>query len=767
MPRVQIDSFLASLGVNPIAGAGVCLELVNMHQRNGFPEKRQGSQILGTLTNSDGLSGRPAGVFALRTHPVQNRELIIIPYQYSARVLRFAVSDSLGGVFADATTVGGAVLEQAVSDSTLPLQGVGFHNFGVAAYRLPVLVLGNGVDFPIYFALAVDPDNPATNYFVAGTMPGQRPTSADNEAGYLKTLPVPRLLGMFENQLVIAERSRDTQADRLWFSDVGFHPSFKIIGYSNLANNSGSFLRAMVVHAGRVYLFNDDAIYRMGDEGSHSTTDSAGLQTVRYRDPEIVVSGIGAIGPQSVVAFAGAIWFLNKHGAYRFDGYNAVDITSGPLGSLFRSAVEGANMDLAVVVPNHKTNEVWFCFSAAAGSGDVFAYDTINQRWAFYEDKVVERAAPVLIDDQFELVTLRANMSSGAIANWTLALENRGYADNASVDGSGNFTGTKIHTRVRSEIMAPRPEYEKVLKSVSLVAEAGGLQSVYVSVGNEDETDAMLAFDGDVVRRWLDVNSDQYREYPVQAFFVHAFTFVVSGETATWTDVSTKLNWDRPNEALSLDLSGFPAGAGDYLYLDLGGAMRGVLFDIKEPVATYKNANAATVTIQYYDGMQWRTFANIVDNTLGPSATPTNALHYSNVITWDMPERWNLITMNGWLGPWIRVRWSAALSAGCTLKHVAAIGLSVAQDATGQATNQVTDDNAATDPDIEDQDATNALYLGKAIIPGSGARRLRDPFVMPPLVFGGASVCVETNSVSPFRILRGSLDFSISGKGPQ
>lgn len=78
------------------------------------------------------------------------------------------------------------------------------------------------------------------------------------------------------------------------------------------------------------------------------------------------------------------------------------------------------------------------------------------------------------------------------------------------------------------------------------------------------------------------------------------------------------------------------------------------------------NANASTITAQYWDGDEWQTLSSVTDGTASAGAT----LAQDGQISWAMPTDWAASTLNSIEAYWIRFTVSAQLSAAVDVEEV-------------------------------------------------------------------------------------------------
>jgi hypothetical protein len=78
------------------------------------------------------------------------------------------------------------------------------------------------------------------------------------------------------------------------------------------------------------------------------------------------------------------------------------------------------------------------------------------------------------------------------------------------------------------------------------------------------------------------------------------------------------------------------------------------------------NANASTLTVEYWNGSAWAAVANLTDGTV---VVATKTLSGDGQISWDLPATWTPSTINGIAAYWVRCSVSAALSANVDVEE--------------------------------------------------------------------------------------------------
>lgn len=82
--------------------------------------------------------------------------------------------------------------------------------------------------------------------------------------------------------------------------------------------------------------------------------------------------------------------------------------------------------------------------------------------------------------------------------------------------------------------------------------------------------------------------------------------------------------------------------------------------------STTPNGNAATFTLEYWDGDSWESLANSTDGTASGGAT----FAVDGQMTWDLPTDWAASAINSITAYWVRIGVSAALDADTTLAEM-------------------------------------------------------------------------------------------------
>ena len=78
-------------------------------------------------------------------------------------------------------------------------------------------------------------------------------------------------------------------------------------------------------------------------------------------------------------------------------------------------------------------------------------------------------------------------------------------------------------------------------------------------------------------------------------------------DSSTYTDYDFKLGNSNPDETVTLTLD-----TDHYLYIGYYKPIKYIYFDLPTP-----NENAATLTVEYYNGTDWTSIDSIVDETKG------------------------------------------------------------------------------------------------------------------------------------------------------
>lgn len=174
--------------------------------------------------------------------------------------------------------------------------------------------------------------------------------------------------------------------------------------------------------------------------------------------------------------------------------------------------------------------------------------------------------------------------------------------------------------------------------------------------------------------------------------------YVAAGETVSYTrprlqDLSTiKLQKTTDDGANYTDYSAnvIDNGAGVATLSSLDTVANGDWIVVGGPVpfmgaamdmSTNVNANAATLTAEYWNGSAWTALTNVTDGTASGGAT----FGADGQITWTMPADWASSTINAIAAYWVRLSVSAALDASteiteCDLLMPLCCGIDVQAD---------------------------------------------------------------------------------------
>jgi len=134
---------------------------------------------------------------------------------------------------------------------------------------------------------------------------------------------------------------------------------------------------------------------------------------------------------------------------------------------------------------------------------------------------------------------------------------------------------------------------------------------------------------------------------------------------ATYTDNSTEVN-DSTTGVMTLNSLDTIAN-GDWVVIGGPVPFCGIAADL-----TNLNSNAATMTVEYWNGSAWTAVTGLTDGT----STGGFAFGVDGQITWtgaaaaSTPSNWAASTINSISAYWVRIGFSAALDASVTLTEV-------------------------------------------------------------------------------------------------
>jgi hypothetical protein len=120
------------------------------------------------------------------------------------------------------------------------------------------------------------------------------------------------------------------------------------------------------------------------------------------------------------------------------------------------------------------------------------------------------------------------------------------------------------------------------------------------------------------------------------------------------------------NAATQAELGGLDTAANnDWFLIGCPAPFCGVALDID---AVNKNSNAATLTVEYWNGTAWAAFQNLVDGTASAGAT----LAQDGQVTWNLANAssWAALELATYNFYWVRMSVSAALSASVDIEEV-------------------------------------------------------------------------------------------------
>lgn len=134
---------------------------------------------------------------------------------------------------------------------------------------------------------------------------------------------------------------------------------------------------------------------------------------------------------------------------------------------------------------------------------------------------------------------------------------------------------------------------------------------------------------------------------------------------AAYTDYSAAVIDN--NVATIADLSNLDTIAnGDWIVIGGPAPFCGAGIDMTANV----NGNAATMTVEYWNGAAWVAVANLTDGTANGGAT----FGVDGQISWDIPAAWQMSTIATITAYWVRVGVSAALDAATEIAEIDLFG---------------------------------------------------------------------------------------------